>query len=240
MILAVLQWETFDNFPRMRTVPGVARQRVCQAAHKMWTDCELSLQSRPPISEWQQFGLLNEGLRWSQSRYVITHCRQWIHSKGFGSANKSCALNWRKLLRTPWTEMRITYILSSVSPPTPHVTGCNTEWSIFISISVAERVTAQGILPVRTACWNALSVRMWIGFSWIRTRSVAGSCNSEINRMSYAECTKVSFCRRLQTLRKKILPPSSDGSRISTTGTELTDYLSDYRLHQESPLHVVR
>jgi len=51
LILAVLQWETFDNFPRTRTVPGVARQRKCQAAHKMWTDCGLSLQSGTLISE---------------------------------------------------------------------------------------------------------------------------------------------------------------------------------------------
>lgn len=56
--------------------------------------------------------------------------------------------------------------------------------------------------------------------------------NSEINRMSYAECTKVSFCRCLQTLRRKILPPSSDGFRISTKGTERIDCPSDRRLHQ--------
>jgi len=51
---------------------------------------------------------------------------------------------------------------------------------------------------------------------------------------------QVAFCRRLQTLRRKILPPSPDGSRISTQGMELIDYLSGYRLHQEAPLHVVR
>jgi hypothetical protein len=58
-----------------------------------------------------------------------------------------------------------------------HLVGCFIRnRSIFISIPIAEIVREQGILRVRTACCNALSVRMWIGFSWIRTRSVAGSC----------------------------------------------------------------
>jgi hypothetical protein len=63
LILAVFQWETFDNFPRMRIVPGAVRQRKCQAAHKTWTDCGLPLRSGHPHIRVTAIWTLNEGLR---------------------------------------------------------------------------------------------------------------------------------------------------------------------------------
>jgi len=58
--------------------------------------------------------------------------------------------------------------------------------------------------------------------------------------MTHAECTKVCFVDGYKSFGGKYCLHHQMVLEFPNQGTELIDYLSDYRLHQEATLHAVR